>query len=421
MSIQPSASQRASMASALVLAALISQYVSASPAPAGAFHEDNPRAVAAFRRFQEIAEPATADLPRRESISANQCVGILAASCVRWVQTNRRAALTTVPNSEDYWRAYGAYLKTSPIGAGLDDFGLDTSGLSQDHLIEAATGWPIHQLAKHGHIDSHSAAGQLRDVRHMSARSSVLIDRMIFTALIGIKVSTVNVALAQAIANNDEVAIQALLASIEPMTARERSFRATFEGEAQYSGRLLAAMGDMSDPLTHYEAQLARRQLLFGRMETGIPEPQLLTGLELEERKAELQAERQLMLEAFALFADVSELSPTDYWGDHELWRQAMERVRASPWPPYYPAYLNSVAQLDIQLAVARGLAEQYMHPHPNPIPQSPPPEHFAWDWRESTSELCLQPTSVNEFVEGHSTSICLPSLAELKQTEEKQ
>lgn len=399
----------------LVLLAAVAAHAQSDDAaynskPAGLFHEDNPAAVAALARFNRIAEPATSDLPSRNTISENNCEGSLSPSCIRWVLHNPNLALMIVVDDEEYWSAYSAYLKTSPVGVSSDLLALDDSGANPGSLIKAANAWPIHQLAKFGRLDTDKAAEHLRDVRRLGERSGVLIDRMIFSALIGIQINTVNLALAQATLEDDQPALRNLALATTRLSERERSIRRAFDGELRYGQRMLELRGNTSDPVTHYETQLANRAALLTRHNVEFELPQMMTRLELEEEQAQSKAERQATKRIMGLSSQISELSPIEFWGGHELWVQANEAARESTFFWSYANYLSDIAMRDIALAVANELSEHRRQPHPTPTPLTSPPMHFAWEWRDSKDELCLVPTTVNQFLADKAYPVCLPA-----------
>ncbi len=392
---------------------------------AGIRQEQNPEGYAALQRFTTAHrqlhgdEPAYRIRPNDYSVA---CGSSISPACLDYLLSD--AASSTSPVSKlpeltgtrDYWNSYRRYFKTSPIGEPISRDGqfYGDASAERGYLIEAAIAWPKAQIASSKRINVPEAATDFLHIRDLARRSSTLMDRMTFVALMGIQMRTINLAAAQAANENDQVAIQAVKLAIKPLSALELSMRNSLSGEGNYSGLLTNTMGlNAADPLELFQFQLDHNRKLFEEHGIEMKEPQLLSQPEFDERRSRFRGARQAFRNTNVIAIQLSEETSATFWGESPHWLDLRGVESEHSWAlPMYVDYLYSNRTLEIQLAVIRALADHYFSNVPLRVPDDPPPPHFDWAWREDTRELCLIPVSVNSVIAANVAPACQPAWA---------
>lgn len=374
----------------------------------------NPEGYEALQRFTAV--PARLDGKPVSYVlgMSGTCENGLTPTCAQYALANKESVADSIADNPDYWASFAAYLATSPavtrvgeeISAGLTD-----ETINQSRIIEALHSWPVAQLLTTRSIDGLAVAQQLAHLRRWQIEKTVLLDRMVAIASLGIQIGTANAALAITARNQDRKGVAALTAAITPLTIEEMSLATALAGEIAYANYLRnfdQKKLSQQTPLAMYEEALKQHEFMRETYGHDYPEPQLLTQLEFDELQREVMEQWQLSQSHWQLQMALSDASHDDFWGDSAEWEALVAAPEAiAQWA--YVDYSHNARLLGLHMQVLRALRDHYVDDHPIAYPTEPAPKHFAWEWRENSDELCLVPVAVNRHLANKVEPACLP------------
>lgn len=342
------------------------------------------------------------------------CENGLTPTCAQYVLANKEIVAESIADNPIYWESFAAYLATSPavtrVGEEISTGHMDET-ISQSRIIEALQNWPVAQLLTTRSIDGLAAAQQLAHLRRWLIEKTVLADRMMAIASLGIQIGTANAALAIAARNQDREAIDALTVAIAPLTIEEMSLATALAGEIAFASHLRdfdQKQLSQQTPLAMYEEALKHHEFMLETYGQDYPEPQILTQLEFEELQREGKEQWQLSQSHWPLQIALSDASHDDFWGESAAW-DALDAAPRSELGGAYIEYSYNARLLGLHMQVLRALRDHYVEGQPIAYPTVLPPRHFAWEWRENSDELCLVPVTVNRYLANKPGPACLP------------
>ena len=325
----------------------------------------------ADRLFAEFARHSS------EAILTENPCAVWSTECLVAVNTRSAALLKVSEFPDEYWRSYYAILRYQPPmvqGEEISDAG--------HHLIQATRNVMLRDLAQHGAIQPATLERNLTQHRQLLATSSALIDKMIYTASLGILISAATFAASQPDAT--AAAVRQLVERtnlLRNLTAEERSLQRAIGGELRVAAGTLDS--GMSPTLP---AWAFKRNALLNRAKRvymGWTAPLSLSDTAFWQNDPEPRPDRDL---GYTLFDPV---------GDHFA---ALDEFN-------WVSYVNSLRLTDISLALARGAiclagdaCKESMH-------QLPPPP--GWSWEIQGDDLCLFGDEIHP--NHHDRELCRP------------
>lgn len=351
-----------------------------------------------------------------QSDLAQQCPG-LSPKCVDYVRTSHREVLGALPDNPQYWMHFWRYLETSPVGVDPDPSAKSWSdpSTSYSELLQAMTNWVVYYMAKDGILDADRTISFATHVRRLANDSTLVIDKMMFLAGLGVAQRALNIAMSQAVATGNADDLGRLVSQLKPFSQDERSFRRVFEGESNYGRALIAAYPRTPQTLLELQRELHDRYVELGMPvpELGLPEPELATDFEMETWHVDAQRHLRDGLVIREAVAQISERSASEYWGrGDDVLQQGLVEARPTDHPDFDPwlgwgPLIHGYRTLDLHYLMLQALSDAYAGRVVAGIPARPAPAHWAWEWLEIEQDLCLVPVSVHPTVVREVERIC--------------
>ena len=364
--------------------------------------DTTPNARSVLQRFNET-EPYLKERPDRKSLrtTLNGYCFMLRPECLDYVRGNRSDVLEALPDNPQYWTHFWLYLKTSPVGFDPEDLTLTDPRFSYGELMNAMAHWVVYYVAKEGAHDVDRTNVFAAHIRRLANDSVVLIDKMIFTAGLGYARSALNLAMSEAAAAGNVEDLNRLTSHVRSFSRDERSFRRVFEGELAYGQAMRATQPSTPEALFAHQRQQHKEVLKLGVLSgtSYLPEPELMTELELELMREEVKHDLALITEVGKVITQISERTPADYWGkgtdfvaqglidaETDARGEELTLMALSAWEDY----LRSYRLVDLWYLVLQALSDVYAGRVVAGIPARPAPAHWTWEWLDNEQDLCL-------------------------------
>jgi hypothetical protein len=294
---------------------------------------------------------------------------ILDRRCLEFADSLGELVLATVPDNPDFWVAYDSALAAAPLPFEL----IEADEMpAYRGFIEGANGWVRRELATRQMADAERLHAALMAHRRRLGLSSILIDKMIFTASTGVLLPAINVHMARRDVQVIDLTASLLDGMLSPLTPDETSLRQIMRGELYYAAARLAELPEADPPI-----RLEDLQRVYG------------------------------------FVADRSEADWEDFW------RNGLDIVSSVELPSHSETYLAAWANyaanlryLDASLAILRALREVYegrISPGP---PAGRAPYGWSWRWEIESQTMCLDRGYVHASVSQQDpVSVCHPYL----------
>lgn len=315
----------------------------------------------------------------RRQLSTN-CDGTPPRTCIDYLQQNAQTVLAALPNNPEYWRAFHELIDGPAMGFGPTIGDLDKPEYDKSRLITAAYDWTYRAIAEDSIQDTTDQfVVYYRNVRRQMSESSTLIDRMIFTALVGIAHWQIEIRMAIHAAEGDINSIRLLASALTPFSKQERSLRQTFQGEALFVQASIERLEEVSS-------------------EDFLNSPYVPAGTSGEMKKwaqeiSQIESER-----ATNFIGEVTERSWSDYWGlgfstlENDLSASENTILTASIG---YKSYAITARSSEVIIYPLLALSDAYLGLTSPGLPARAPPAYWNWSWSEETQKICLVPTHI--------------------------
>lgn len=218
-----------------------------------------------------------------------------------------------------------------------------------------------------------------QSARRKMSESSTLIDRMIFTAIVGIAHRQIEILMALHAAEGDLDSIRTLAAELTPFSKQERSLRQTFQGEGRY---IMATIENTNE--------INAEDFLNGAY--------VLAGTLSEMKKWAEQIARSEWDRNKEFIGEVTERSWSDYWGlgfsylENEILdgeNIVFFAVRG------YQNYAKTARSSEVLIYPLQALSDVYLGLFSPGLPAGSPPPYWNWSWDSKWQKICLVPTHV--------------------------
>ncbi len=297
--------------------------------------------------------------------------------CITYLRNHKHAVLNALPDNPQYWAAFNALLEGPPIE--LDPLRtLQDASKSYSLLIEAAQQQWYRQIAGSKPISAAKFANYYTNARRLMAQSNTLIERMIFTAIVGIAHQQFEGLMAVYAAEEDVDNLRILAARLTPFSTAERSLRLTLSGEAQYVAASIETAQDINvedfQNSPYVEADSLEELRTWAK------------------RRSAAEFERII-----DTVGDLTERGWSDYW--QHGWQEAgIELQGEAPHlfqPIAYISYAKTARSAEVAIYPLLALSDIYLGLTSAGLPARRAPPHWNWSWDDATHRICLMPTHV--------------------------
>ncbi len=305
---------------------------------------------------------------RSSSVLDREC-NPLNRRCLRYLRVSPVAAKAALPDNSDYWHSYLALLAVTPVARLPEE--IKELGRGRQDLIQATRLWLLREVLTKDTLHIRDVHFYVQAHRRLLAESNFLIDKMIYTATVGISLPAINVLMAQGTTKSFDIAETRLLEEmLQPLSKEERSYRRALRGEYQLA-------------LHRADEYPEIDEIYFDDT-----------------------------LQVFAYVTERSELSWSDYWSKGlDVWADVPLYI-SGDWLPSWANYSTNTRYNDATLYLLRALREIYDGRASPGIPNQPPPARWHWQWRVDDEELCLEAGYIHHSLD-QSHPICLQYLDE--------
>ena len=361
-------------------------------------NQDVVQARAALKRFNEAPRQIqSSDYPEDYQEHCQQ-QGSLTKSCVELILRQPNTVLRVLPSNPEYWDSFFNYLKTGTVGYHTEPNVKDLPQLQE--VIDAALFWPQYALASEGMLDAEQVTKIVQQTRSLYTTSTTLIEKMIFTAVMGITPNMHSRAMAEAAAQNRRSDLLELSELTRALTSGELSYRRVMEGElAMVSAQLDLKFENLEQYRGYIEDQYQAEPKLLAKALANLP-----TGFELEQINRLNKAYAKYLPHLYEYVVQRSELSEEAFYAEDadtivipefsDLSPDEIEQIHLND-PKPYNDYLIAAHQVNRLLLILSALSEIYLGNTSPGIPAQTPPNFWSWRWDEIVQQLCLTPSAV--------------------------
>jgi hypothetical protein len=297
----------------------------------------------------------------RDSKVANAC-GQFSAECIVELRKDKTVASRYMPLDADYYERYFELL-----GYPIITYNPEQLFHPRQSLISATRFSFFNDMLVHSAVHPDTAIDNLKAHRRLLGESHALIDKMIFTATVGIAILGTHMAIgvehpwANELMNDER-----FLLAIQPLELQEYSFSKGMAFESRY---MLANLNNNEIKSHWYISSKRNASLNYQKVH-------------------------------YQVMVNQSELPSTLFWSSEmpeyePTWKHTLlfgfRQPELDVYSLYQP-YLEATRFLDNRLAVLRAIRRMYLGADPNQHGETAIPGFF-WSWSQEQAELCLKQT----------------------------
>ena len=335
-------------------------------------------ALAYFNSTEEFVDKPKKEMPVKLQLSGH-CEGTPIHTCIEYIEQNRQQILVALPNNQEYWRAFHELINGAALELDLTSAYSDAKK-DRSKLISAAYGWVYRTIAEDKiHSTTHQFVRYYKNIRRHMAESSVLADRMIFTALVGIAHWQFEILMTLHAADGDSVSIRILADALTPFSERERSLRHALQGEGRFVQAMISKL-EVNDILE-----------ILGNYQTPVNTSE--GSLKWARKMAQVELDR-----ITDYFGEVTERSWPSYWGQgfsHPEKEGLNGKNVITTDIAFYESYARTARSSEVLIYLLLALSDIHLGLASPGVPARQAPPFWNWSWVGDTQSLCLLPTHV--------------------------